>query len=224
MKNTELQELDEQIRQKRKIPKEVQYKINRMIFINLIIATVIMTLCTFLLFGCINIEKTKYLVDLRTFSIFSLMITIFIFELAYKKDSGKLALYGVETLFLSVALLSLPYILIYSIFNFTAYVVLISLIFSIYYVSKSIVIQIREQRKYKASLSDINEIIKKGNTIPEEIKEKQAQIQKSEQKNKKKTNLEKKKKESATEKEVKVEKDNKKSDTNKSTKKGKHVK
>lgn len=192
MKKKELEKIDEHIAQKKKIPKEVNYKINDMVFENLTIAVVVMFVFTFILFGYTNIEINRYLIDLNVFSIIGLIITLVVFEIGYKKDSGKLALHGVEALFISFALLSLPYILTYSIFNYTAYTVLVSLVFSIYCVIKSICIVIREQKKYRASQSDITEIIKKGNEIPEKYKRK---IKPSEenQKNKKVTNLSKKK-------------------------------
>lgn len=172
MKKNELEKIDEQIAKKKKIPKEVNDKINSVVFKNLIIAVAIMIIFIFILFGFINIERDVYITDLKVFSIFGITITLIIFEIAYKKDNGRLAINGIETLIISFSILSLPYILTYSIFNYTAYEVLIALLISAYYVSKSIIVLLREQKKYRNSLSDINEIIKKGNEIPEKYKNK----------------------------------------------------
>ncbi len=46
-------------------------------------------------------KEEVYNVDLKVFSFIILVIAILLFERAYKKDSGKLCAFGIETLFFS---------------------------------------------------------------------------------------------------------------------------
>ena len=49
-----------------------------------------------------NIESSIFIVDLKVFAVSLLAVAIGIFEFAYKKDSGKAAIYGIEILFLAI--------------------------------------------------------------------------------------------------------------------------
>ena len=60
--------------------------------------------------GSINIAPEKLELDLKVFSVVTILITVFIFEIAYKKDSGRIAIYGIESIFISLATLFLAYL------------------------------------------------------------------------------------------------------------------
>lgn len=75
----------------------------------------ILTLCIieifffFLTLGYRNIEPKVLATDLFVFSGLGIFLTIYFFEKAYSKDSGFLALLGIEVMVVSLITLSLPY-------------------------------------------------------------------------------------------------------------------
>ena len=71
-----VKEIEEQISKKKKLPKEVEEKINKNIYRNIIFAVLIMLGCNLLLFGYKNIDMGKYLIDLKAISVFMLILTI----------------------------------------------------------------------------------------------------------------------------------------------------
>ena len=87
--------------------------------------------------GFINIENSVFLVDLKVFAVSILAIAIGVFEYAYKKDSGKIAIYGIETLILAFAMLAFIYLDIMCHSNFVIITVLITYTIAIYYTVKS---------------------------------------------------------------------------------------
>ena len=153
--------IDEIKKQRKKgtLSKEDINEINKYLFKNVIIAACIIIYFMFLNLGKINIKADVYIVDLKVFSVSILLSAIAIIEQAYKKDSGTIAIYGIEMIVLSLITLALIYIdlLIPQVY---IYIVLaISYIFAIYYLIKSIVIYITMKKKY--SVEHIKEIMNK---------------------------------------------------------------
>ena len=62
----------------------------------------------FMYFGYKNLKFGVFLTDLRVFAMLILFLAIYIFERAYKKDSGILAITGIEVLVLAIVTLLLP--------------------------------------------------------------------------------------------------------------------
>jgi len=155
------QELSADAKKQKQLPKEESNKLNSKVFKNIIIAIAIMIYLIFINIGSLNIETETFITDLKVFSIILISATVIIFEIAYKKDSGTLCVYGIETLVLSIITLVLP--TIYTILNekFGAIVISIAMLFAVYYVGKSIIIYKKEKKNYLKSTSDINEIVKK---------------------------------------------------------------
>ena len=112
----------------------------------------------FINLGFINLESSKFLKDLQVFSIIAIGITIIIFETAYKKDSGELAIYGIEFLILSICTLLTIFIGINYNNKFSYIINIIAILFAIYYVGKSIIIYIKLRKKALKRVSDINKI------------------------------------------------------------------
>ena len=154
--------MEEEIVQKIQIEpdKKTISKINTNIFINILIATGVLIYFYFLNLGYINIEKAIFIMDLKVLGFANLAIAIIIFEIAYKKDTGKLAIYGIEALVLAIVTIYLinPYYYMPS--EFKKIPVLMPFAFLLYYVAKSIIIHIRGRKQYIKDLSDINEITK----------------------------------------------------------------
>ena len=91
-----LEKIEEEIKKQTTIPEEKKDKINKRVFQNIMIAIGIVIYFTFINLGFYNIAPAKFLIDVQAFSMLSIGITIVIYEVAYKKDSGKLAIYGIE--------------------------------------------------------------------------------------------------------------------------------
>ena len=103
-------------------------------------------------FSVLSLFSTSCSLFLRTFleffSLSLLFIAIILLEKAYKQDSGKLAIFGIECIIISIITVALIYINIMLSANYISIVLVISYILAIYYVLKSIIIYIRERRKY----------------------------------------------------------------------------
>lgn len=153
-----MEEIGEEIRKQTTISKKRQNKISTKIFKNIVAASIIITYFIFINLGYTNLEPQTYLVDLQVFSMIAIGITILFFEQAYKKDSDELALFGIEILILSICTLMTLYIGTNYKEKYTYIINLISMLFAIYYVAKSIVIYCKMRRKALKRVSDINKI------------------------------------------------------------------
>ena len=143
-----IQEMKEITKKEDEIPKEELQKINKCLFRNIIIAVGILLYFMFLILGNINIKQEVYITDLKVFSISILFIAIIIIENAYKKDSGQLAIYGIEFIVLSIVTLALIYFNKAINFKYSYLVLAISYLFAIYYLLKAIVMYIKMRRDY----------------------------------------------------------------------------
>ena len=159
MKDNIIQDIEAEIKKTKDIPKELDDKINNIVFKNMIIAIIIIIYTFFIVMGFRNISPEKYIVDLMVFSILLLFLSIIIFEIAYKKDRGKLAINGIEVLILAVITFYLPYMYAYLNKDYNTIVILLGIAYSLYYVIKSVVNVKIEKRKYKKSLNDMKNII-----------------------------------------------------------------
>ena len=155
-----IEKMKQNIEESKKLPKEQLDKMNKRVFDNILIAIFVMLYFYLINLGSINIAPEKLELDLKVFSVVTILITVFIFEIAYKKDSGRIAIYGIESIFISLATLFLAYL--FTIYNKSFHLVVfwISLAFAIYYVAKSMIIYLKMKKEYSKSLSDIGDIIK----------------------------------------------------------------
>ena len=128
---------------------------------NLIIAIAI-TLYFFVInFAFMRADEKLIYNGVKILSLIVLFLSIAIFEIAYHKDSGEIAINGIEILVLSLnTLLSWNIIYKYNI-SVKTYIIYSCLVFIIYYILKSMIIYTSERKKYLRSLSDIHEIVKK---------------------------------------------------------------
>lgn len=156
----EIQEaVGKEIKESKKIPSEELKKMYKPVFQNVCIAIVIMLYLNFLILGFININNDTFITDLKVFSLTLLALAIGIFEYAYKKDSGKYAIYGIETLLLSLVTIASIYVNLMWNNKFVYIIALLAYVFSIYYVAKSIVIYNKMKKQY--FLDEMKKIIKK---------------------------------------------------------------
>ena len=138
---------------------EKRKKVNQNVFENIFIAVAVMLYFIIINFTYYRIEENILSVILKVVSIVILLLAIIIFEVAYKKDSGKLAIHGIEVLVLAAHALSIIYVVELEKLEFTTYILISSYAFSIYYILKAVIIHTIEAKKYLESLSDIKEIV-----------------------------------------------------------------
>lgn len=155
------EELSQDMKKQKKLPKEELKKLNKRILSNMALAIAIIFYLLLLNIGALNIETATYMMDLKVFSMLFIAITIIIFEVSYKKDSGILCIYGIEILVLAVLTLVLP--TLYSVQKEHYGMILTGAltIFTIYYIIKAFMIYRKGKKEQLKKVSDINEIIKK---------------------------------------------------------------
>ena len=152
-------EVKKDLKSKNKLPKTEEKKLSSVVFENLCVAIAVMIYLFFMILGFINIKEEVYNVDLKVFSFITLIIAILLFERAYKKDSGKLCAFGIETLFLAIVTMGLLYVNIELQNIFLPIAASISMIFAIYYVAKSIYLYSKLKKKY--FVDNMRDIIQK---------------------------------------------------------------
>lgn len=161
MKKEAIDKIEDEINKKTTMPDSLKVKTRKEIFINFVLAIGIILYFIFLIMGSVDSTKTSRTLDFRIFSLVLLFIAICLFEIAYKKDSGKIAINGIEFLVIALVTLFFPYIIFELDSMHQKYYFMISGYIAIYYIIKSIVISNRAKIKYEKQESDIKEIIKK---------------------------------------------------------------
>ena len=155
----QLEEIGKEIKKQKQSPKEVVNELRKIAFQNTLIAIAIFIYLIFVNLGYINIKPENFILDLQVFAVTLAVIAIIIFERAYKKDSGKLALNGIEVLALAIVTMLLPRIYFEQNHLFIWSIVVMSMIFGIYYEVKALILYIKTARKVRKS--DAEELIKK---------------------------------------------------------------
>ena len=135
-------------KKKKTVPKEELKNINKPVFKNILVAVVVIIYCIFLILGFNNIDGDVYQTDLKVFAMCILFLAILLLEKAYKKDSGTLAIYGIEAIIISIITFALIYVNLMFADKYINIVLIISYVLAIYYVLKSIIIFIRGRKKY----------------------------------------------------------------------------
>lgn len=141
--------------------KENNKIIRKKVFENLIIAIAIMLYFILINFSYLRMEEAMLLNGIKIASLIVLFLSITIFEIAYHKDNGKIAINGIEILILAFHTLTIWHIVNKMNISFETYILFSTYAFAIYYILKSILIYTNEKRKYLKSLSDIHEIVNK---------------------------------------------------------------
>ncbi len=157
--NKEMQEVEKEIKSNKNLPEEQLNQIHTRVFQNIFLAVIIILYLNFIILGFKNIENSVFLVDLKVFSMSILVIAIGVIEYAYKKDSGRHAIHGIETLVLAIATMGFIYLNMMWQEKFVPVVVITALVFAIYYVAKTIAIYKKMKKQF--SLENIKEMIKK---------------------------------------------------------------
>ena len=132
-------------------------KINTPVFHNVLVAIVVLIYFVFLILGFYNIDTNIYQTDLKVFAMAILLLAIILLEIAYKKDNGRIAIFGIETIVIAIITLALIYIHLMFASRYVLITLATAYILALYYVIKSVVIYIRGKQKY--FLDDVKEMI-----------------------------------------------------------------
>ena len=150
----------EEITEKRKMTEPVKQALDKRIFHNCLLAIGLMVaICVI---NTIYLYAKQEIVTsaMKGFALLFILGTVAIFELAYRKDNGKIAIVGIEVLVMSILVLYLPKIYENLDKKFCIQLTFIPLFCAIYYVAKSIVIYKKTEKSYQNHLSDVKEIVK----------------------------------------------------------------
>lgn len=163
MKKEMVEKIESEITQKTKLPDDIKEQARKNIFTNIIIAIIAISYFIFLILGSAGSTKNVRIVDFNIFSIIILGLAICLFEIAYRKDNGTIAMYGVEALIIALTTLFLPYVIFEVSEAHKKYYLMVSSYIGIYYIIKCIYISVKTKKKYLDEASDIKEIVKKEN-------------------------------------------------------------
>ena len=143
-----LEKIEKELKENKKRKKndekiKIKYK---NIFRNIVLAIIIVAYFGILLLGSKKIPIIEYITDLKTFVIFELAVTIFIFERAFKKDDDSLAIHGIEMFAITATT-----VVILNLFsresNKIIPVICISIVITcVYYLVKSVIIAIKKKK------------------------------------------------------------------------------
>ena len=154
-----IETIRKELKSKNKIPIKDMNKIYNAIFPNIYIAAGVIIYFLFMIFGFYNINNKVFITDVKAFSIAMLCGAIAIFEYAYKKDSTKFAIYGIESLVMAILTMSLIYINLMYFDKFAYVVAIIAFALAAYYIVKCVVIYKINKKKY--FMNQMREIIDK---------------------------------------------------------------
>lgn len=155
----------EEITEKRKMTGKVKDDLIKNIFYNFLLAIGIIIYICSLNFSYVHFSEKSYNFLSLIFSLLAISLTIGMFEFAYRKDSGKFAIHGIEMLFFSVIVLYMPKMFTNLDKLYSQFFLLTPLYCAIYYVGKSIVMYKKTEKNYQNNLSDVKEILKEETNV-----------------------------------------------------------
>lgn len=157
MEKAKLMQLE--IEQKRKLPQNVKENIKTNIFHTLIAALIIVTYLVAINLMYYKFDHNSFEQYMKYFALGIILITVVDIEIAYRKDSKKLALIGVELLTCGVLSLYIPFIYLHTTAYLRNSIMILPAVLLIYYAFKSFVIFKQNQIKYQNNLSDVKTLL-----------------------------------------------------------------
>lgn len=157
MEKAKLMQLE--IEEKRKLPQDVKENIKTNIFHNLIAAVIILAYLAAINVIYYSFKQNDFEYYMKYFALGIIIVTVIDLELAYRKDSKKLWLIGVELLACGILSLYIPYIYLHTTAYLRNCVMLLPAVLLIYYAFKSMIIFKQNQFKHRNNLSDVKELL-----------------------------------------------------------------
>lgn len=181
--------IEETFENRKKISKEVKNSIITSLIFNIIMFIIMIAITLIINISFSKLSTVDFDNYITVVQVAIAIMVIALYEVAYRKDSLKIGLYGIEFSVFSIAVLYVPYMYIMK--NNTGLLTTTVVAFSIYYFSKTLVTFLLERYKYlKENMSDVKEIVKdekKGYIDEESQKTLKERKQKEEEMKKKKT-------------------------------------
>lgn len=152
--------------------KDIDEKYKKKIYWN--ISKVIVIIFCFIILNATygNASSVKLGTGTQIITMIFLILSIYFFEKAYKKDSGTLALDGIEILILSSYMLTIEHIINKFDFKFTIYNLATLCVYIIYFAFKIIIIYTSARKEEANKFSDIKEIVRKDEPVKKEARKK----------------------------------------------------
>ena len=160
MKKETIEKIEKEIVKQTTMPEDLKNEVRKDIFKNLLLGIAIIVYFIVLIKGNAGGSKDIATVYFNIYSILLLIFSIVLIEVAYRKNNGKTAVYGIELMVVAVLTMFLPYVLFELSRKYQNYYILSTLVISIYYIVKCIVINNRAKKVYVKEESDIEEISK----------------------------------------------------------------
>ena len=160
IKKKEEPKLEENSKEKTSKLKKIKQIMSQQVVLNLIYITFITIY--FIFFNIIEkyIKPDVFFIYIKASSFAFLILTILIFEKAYKEDNDTIALNGIEFLVIAIFTLLILYIPRVLEIENTTYILFGLCSFIAYYIVKNTLIYTRERKEELDKLSDIKEIVK----------------------------------------------------------------
>ena len=154
--------LEEDLSKNKKLTPELKKKLRKTFGKNILIIGLILMYMGLLTLSFYKMELNTLSTDLKVLSVGFLAFAIIKFEQGYKKDNEGIFLTGIEALVLALITLFMT-VLISTSENFFKNVILgISIFATVYYLLKSLVIRAKIKKQHKKQVSDVRDIVKKG--------------------------------------------------------------
>lgn len=190
MRKSTIEKMEEHINILTEVPENIKKQYRKKLFTNLIFCIIFIIYITGIILGKSMLKEEMFINYYKIASMVSLLIAIILFECAYKKDNGYIALYGIEIFVISLVTLFLKNILK---FEIPMWFKISGLYVCIYYLIKCLIIYKREKNIYLRQNNDLQEITKKESQDKlKTIMEQKNKENIDKEKTKKKTNTEKK--------------------------------
>lgn len=161
----ELEKIQKEIKNEIILTKEKKNQIYKKIFENIIFAIGILIYFIIINIIYMIIKKETFEITLKVSSMIFIICTIAIFEYAYKKESGKYTIKGIEMLIISIVTLIIMQV--YKFYNnkLIKSITIIALLFAIYYIVKSIITYIKYKKEIKKQANNIYRTTKRNEVI-----------------------------------------------------------
>lgn len=218
--------MQKEIENKRKLPEELKKEIKKNILHNVLIAVIIIVYLCIINVLFYKLESKVFEQQMKFVALGIIAVTVIIFEIAYRKQSKRMCIIGIELFLCSIMSLYIPYIYLSYLFenvNIKMLTYALPISIAIYYILKAYLIYKSGKIKHHSNLSDVKELLKdteKVSYLDEDSTKLYRQQKEFEEKTKKELLEEQHKKAKASkEKKIKQQKEEKKKSAKSTTKK-----
>ena len=159
MSNEKAKLMEQELTEKRKLTSDVKENISLKVFINLVLAIVVMGV--FFIVNSLFVFKSKLIFQLscRIISIIGIIGTIILFEVGYKTHRSNYAISGIELLIASIFIMFIPHLYYVIAIKYVRALIIVPIFLSCYYIIKSLFSYRLMVKQYHDSLSDVKQIL-----------------------------------------------------------------